>query len=325
MKHQKKAVKKAVAIKKLTKKPDDPVNIDWWCASSEAALGQLEIAQAQNVSTEKLNIAWRAEVREIRRLTAPWPRILAAQIAAITDPTLLLWADLPRIPSSPRKFLGPEEIKRLLAGPPEKCPWGPGAVPGISRRASIGAGIEIRSDGAWWGWDSATGAPKERDENDPMLTPLFEQLHRDMRNNKVTLALAKALAPEKPAPPQPKPVTSIAARKEYRKAAARLKRYRLKVRRGEFQNAPAALEKIQESSKQFWRYWKNVLGAQVESVAGKKKEALKLTEHLRRESLVQLEDLFNPKKKASQRPPAKKKTSAKKRSPSKKRSRTKKK
>ena len=306
------------SIKKAAGRPDEFANIDFYRASSESVHADLGRRRLLEVPTRELQSTWRAYVRQIRRLTATWPRILADRVADITDPEekrLLSWADQPRLPVTRRQFLTPGEVKKILAGPRAKWPWPQEAEKGIARFIGAGLGIEVCENG-WLEWDPSSGIPAVPYDPPPMLWPLFEKLYEAMRNSPTTHDLAKALTPKEPAPLPPKPKTTAEARLQYRRAASRLKRYIVRSKRGEFQDAKEALSSVEEAARSFQRCWINLWSAGLERVAGDRAKALASARGLRLESLGRLEAVFTPakpkRKSAPRRKPAKKTASTKK-------------
>ena len=239
-------------------RPDEIANADWWHASSESALSRLRLAIERDIASSELARRWRAFVAVLRRATASWPRTLAARAGSIIDPEIsriASWADNPRVSPPPPSDAALERIGVTLDE------W----------RASL---PEVPA---------------------PMLVPLFDLSARALEDSQAERALFKLLAVPAPEPLPPAPTSSIDARRQYRRASARLKRHAIGRAHGEFRRRKAAIADVQQGLAQFRARWFTLWRAQVQSVCGDHGKALALAQQIRTETLDELEAIFVPR------------------------------
>lgn len=284
-------------------RPDDEANVGYWNACTESVLDRLQALRERDVPLRQLVLATRSLAAFVRRETASWPRALAARAAAIhAHPEWAPWADEPRpIPPTPRQFLEPAQVRRLLDGPPARWPWKETAAPKITKVVESGGGIELLQSGFWYEWDPAAGVPIPLKAPEPMLRPLFEKLHEAFANSAAERAIDAALTAPDQEPLPPSPRTSIDARRAYRRATAKLKRHAIAMRRGDYRKRENAESIIGGAVEQFRRFFFSMWSGHVADLAGKREKALTFAQRLRAESATHLDELFAPPPESPQR------------------------
>jgi hypothetical protein len=201
--------------------------------------------------------AWRKVVAVVAGITAAWPARLAEQLDAVPadERDLLSSADGPQpTPPMPREYLGPDELRVLLAGPVDAHPWRPAATRLIADLAARGQGIELRADGGWWAWDPSTGEPVPPSRPAPVMRPLLQELSDHMQTAPECVTLAKALATPSPRRRPPTATGPDAARGQWRRARAEYRRVRIAIRRGHRRRADviAAVESAIDLHTRLW-------------------------------------------------------------------------
>jgi hypothetical protein len=245
-------------------------------------LSELHISDAAWLPRWKACVAW------LDKRMSAWPGRIAEVLGPLDAAGACYLDAAPPRNERPRRLVPPDELARILDGPPEGRPWPPAAASGLRRLVDRGEGVWLDDGGGWCG-EKACMPPSPPVAPLGLIRPLLAELSLACATSPEWAALERTLALPPPATARPVPRDVDAARNAWRAARASYREERVRIRRNHHRRADVreAIAATVERSR--WRWWR--FRGQARQYVGKPFEARSAAETLKRETLAELASL----------------------------------